>query len=194
MRPLDPDLWRRLSPYLDQALDIDPEQRYAWLASLAAKAPDIAADLQLLLAERDAIQDSGFLDGVVQVGVRPAPPSLSGQVLGAYRLLSLIGQGGMGSVWLAERCDGRFEGRAAVKLSNVALMGRSGQERFRREGTILARLAHPHIAHLVDAGVSTTGQPYLILEHVEGERIDRYCERHALDVDSRLQLFLDVLE
>ena len=74
----------------------------------------------------------------------------------------------MGSVWLAERCDGRFEGRAAVKLLNIALMGRAGEERFRREGNILARLTHPHIAHLIDAGVSPNGQPYLVLEHVDG--------------------------
>ena len=105
--------------------------------------------------------------------------SLAGQTLGAYRLVSRIGQGGMGSVWLAERCDGRFEGRAAVKLLNLALMGRAGEERFRREGNILARLTHPHIAHLVDAGVSPTGQPYLVLEHVDGQRIDRYCDEHA---------------
>jgi serine/threonine protein kinase/tetratricopeptide (TPR) repeat protein len=194
MRPLDPDLWRKLSPYLDEALDIEPEQRPAWLASLGAKEPDLAANLQILLSERDAIQDSGFLDGVVEVGVRPATLSLSGQVLGAYRLLSLIGQGGMGTVWLAERCDGRFEGRAAVKLLNVAVMGRSSEERFRREGNILARLTHPNIARLTDAGVSPTGQPYLVLEHVDGHAIDRYCDEHALGVEARLRLFLDVLE
>ena len=194
MRPLDPDLWRKLSPYLDEALDIDPEQRPAWLASLGAKEPGLAADLRMLLSERDAIQDSGFLDGVVQLGVRPATLSLAGQVLGAYRLLSLIGQGGMGTVWLAERCDGRFEGRAAVKLLNVALMGRSSEERFRREGNILARLTHPNIARLIDAGVSPTGQPYLVLEHVDGQVIDRYCDEHALSVEARLRLFLDVLE
>ncbi len=115
-------------------------------------------------------------------------------MLGAYRLVSRIGQGGMGSVWLAERCDGRFEGRAAVKLLNIALMGRAGEERFRREGNILARLTHPHIAHLVDAGVSPTGQPYLVLEHVDGQSIDRYCDEHALGIEARLRLFLDVLE
>ena len=100
----------------------------------------------------------------------------------------------MGSVWLAERCDGRFEGRAAVKLLNLALIGRAGEERFRREGNILARLTHPHIAHLIDAGVSPTGQPYLVLEHVDGQTIDRYCDEHALGIDARLRLFLDVLE
>ena len=75
----------------------------------------------------------------------------------------------MGSVWLAERSDGRFDGRAAVKLLNLALVGRAGEERFRREGNILARLTHPNIAHLIDAGVSPTGQPYLVLEHVDGQ-------------------------
>jgi serine/threonine-protein kinase len=193
MRQLDPDLWQRVSPYLDEALELDREQRQAWLASLGARAPDIAAHLQILLGEQHAIEDSGFLEGVVQVGARPAP-SLSGQVLGAYRLLSLIGQGGMGTVWLAERCDGRFEGRAAVKLLNIAVMGRAGEERFRREGNILARLTHPNIARLIDAGVSPTGQPYLVLEHVDGQAIDRYCNEHTLGVEARLRLFLDVLE
>jgi serine/threonine-protein kinase len=196
MRPLDPDLWRKLSPYLDEALEIDPAQRPAWLASVGATHPDVAADLRMLLADQQAIEDTGFLEGVVEVGLRPASasPSLSGQILGAYRLLSLIGQGGMGTVWLAERCDGRFEGRAAVKLLNVAVMGRVSEERFRREGHILARLTHANIARLIDAGVSPTGQPYLVLEHVDGQTIDRYCDEHALSVDARLRVFLDVLE
>ena len=194
MRRLDPDLWRKLSPYLDEALEIDPEQRPAWLASVAQASPDIAADLRALLADQTSIADSRFLEGVVQIAVRPTTPSLAGQVLGAYRLLSLIGQGGMGTVWLAERCDGRFEGRAAVKLLNIAVMGRTSEERFRREGNILARLSHPNIARLIDAGVSPTSQPYLVLEHVDGHAIDRYCGEHELGVEARLRLYLDVLE
>ena len=99
----------------------------------------------------------------------------------------------MGNVWLARRSDGRFEGQAAVKLLNASLVGRAGQERFQREGSILARLAHPHIARILDAGVSPTGQPYIVLEHVEGEQIDRDCDGKALDVEARLRLFLDVV-
>jgi len=194
MRPLEPDLWRQLSPYLDEALEIDPDQRPSWLASLNEREPGVAAALQMLLDDCIAIEDSGFLAGVVQVGVHPVPPSISGQILGTYRLLSLIGQGGMGSVWLAERCDGRFEGRAAVKLLNIAGMGRASEERFRREGNILARLTHPNIARLIDAGVSPTGQPYLVLEYVYGQAIDAYCNEHALAVEARLRLFLEVLE
>ena len=114
-------------------------------------------------------------------------------IIGAYTLMSRIGHGGMGSVWLAPRSDGRYEGQVAIKLLNAALVGRGGEERFRREGTILARLAHPHIARLIDAGVSNTGQPYLVLELVEGQHIDAYCDDAAAVASSaRIRLFLDV--
>src|SRR5206468_3346080 len=113
--------------------------------------------------------------------------------IGAYKLISPIGQGGMSSVWLAERNDGRFERRVAVKFLNIALAGSAGERRFRREGKILGRLAHPCIAELIDAGISPAGQPYLVLEHVEGEHIDHYCDQRTLDVRARARLFLDVL-
>ena len=125
-----------------------------------------------------ALTAEGFLDiGAARPAARAAP--LAGMTIGAYTLVSPIGHGGMGSVWLAERSDGRFEGQAALKLLNAALVGRGGEERFKREGTILARLTHPHIARLIDAGVSATGQPYLVLEHVDGRHIDRYCDERA---------------
>jgi serine/threonine-protein kinase len=113
---------------------------------------------------------------------------------GAYVLRECIGQGGMGTVWRAERGDGRFEGQAAVKLLNAGLLGRVGEARFRQEGRILARLEHPNIARLLDAGLSPLGQPYLILEYVVGEHIDAYCDRRGLGVGARLLLFLQVLD
>jgi serine/threonine protein kinase len=119
--------------------------------------------------------------------------SLIGQKIGAYTIVSPIGHGGMGSVWLAKRSDGRFEGFAAVKFLNAGLLGRKGEERFRREGTIVARLSHPSIAHLIDAGVSGSGQPYLVLEYVQGVHIDQYCDDNRLDLHARIKLFLDVL-
>jgi serine/threonine protein kinase len=189
MPPRSADRWRVVSPYLDRALEMEPDKRTAWLASLAAENPTLAAEVEALLAEREALSREGFLDG--SPPLRP-PSSLAGQAIGAYTLLSLIGEGGMGSVWLARRSDGRFEGLAAVKLLNVALVGRTGEERFQREGRILARLTHPHIARLLDAGVSPGGQPYLVLEHIEGQRIDRYCDEKRLGVVDRLRLFLDV--
>ncbi len=113
--------------------------------------------------------------------------------LGAYTLETPLGQGGMGSVWLARRSDGRYEGRAAVKLLNAALVGRPAEQRFVREGSVLARLRHPHIAQLTDAGISPRGQPYLVLEYVEGERIDAYAVRRGLGIEARVRLFLDVV-
>src|SRR5262249_40822630 len=193
--PLTADRWRALSPYLDEALEIPTRGRGAWLESIFARDAALAADLQKLLVEHDLIHESRFLEQPVLPAARAAlTQSLAGLTIGAYRLVSPIGQGGMGSVWLAERCDGRFEGRVAVKLLNIALIGRAGEERFRREGTILARLAHPHIAGLIDAGVTSTAHPYLILEHVAGLSIDRYCNDHASNVEARIRLFLDVLE
>jgi serine/threonine protein kinase len=183
--------WRAVLPYLDEALDLTEEQRAPWLASRRAEDPALADDLEALLQKHDSLAEQGFLARTPAL-LTPRP-SLAGQVIGAYTLQSQIGQGGMGSVWLAERSDGRFQGVAAVKLLNASLAGRDGEARFRREGSILARLRHPHIANLIDAGVSPQGQPYLVLERVDGERIDRYCDARKLDVQARIRLFLDVL-
>ena len=145
----------------------------------------------MLLEEHRVLAQEGFLEK--GPAALPNAPGLAGQTLGPYTLISQIGQGGMGSAWLAERSDGRFERRVAVKFLNIALMGKGGEERFKREGSILGRLAHEHIAELVDAGVSAAGQPYLVLEYVEGDHIDRYCDERMLDVEARVRLFLDVL-
>jgi eukaryotic-like serine/threonine-protein kinase len=192
---LSPDRWRALSPYLDEALEITGDRRAAWLASLSARDSVLAADVASLLSEHERLQEFHFLERQLPLLQRSDEThSLEGQVVGSYRLISLIGEGGMGSVWLAERCDGRFEGHAAVKLLNISLAGTAGEERFRREGNFLAKVTHPHIARLIDAGVSAAGQPYLVLEHVNGETIDRYCDEHARAIEGRIRIFLDVLE
>jgi serine/threonine protein kinase len=192
MPAFSPQRWQIVSPYLDRALDMTAEERRGWFVTLREKDVTLADDIALLLDEREALSREGFLEHLPAATV--APPSLEGQVLGAYTLVSPIGQGGMGSVWLAKRSDGRFAGQVAVKLLNPSLIGRTGGERFQREGQILARLRHPHIAHLIDAGVSGAGQPYLVLEHVDGQRIDAYSDAAKLDVPARLQLFRDVLD
>ena len=183
--------WRLVSPHLDQVLELSGENRRRYLEDLAGNDPDLAADLDLLLAEEPGLHDEKSLEHDAQDLL--AAPHLAGQVFGAYALVQPLGAGGMGSVWLARRNDGRFEGTAAVKLLSAALLGPAGISRFRREGTILARLKHPNIAQLIDAGVSDAGQPYLVLEYVEGEPIDRWCDNRGLDVESRVRLFLDVL-
>jgi serine/threonine protein kinase/tetratricopeptide (TPR) repeat protein len=191
MSAIDSGRWQRASPHLDRMLSLPAQEREDCLRALRADDPQTAEDVEALLAEHRQLSAEGFLEA-------PAPiqpllePSLAGVTLGAYTLVSPIGHGGMGSVWLAARSDGRFQGRAALKLLNAALVGRAGEERFKREGTILARLTHPHIARLIDAGVSMVGQPYLVLEHIDGRHIDRYCDEEQLGVADRIRLFLAV--
>jgi serine/threonine protein kinase/tetratricopeptide (TPR) repeat protein len=189
---LSPERWQEVSPYLDQVLSLPDAERGPWLESLRPEKPELADLLQELVEEHRLLAQERFLEGPPISDANES--SLQGQSIGAYTLVSQIGQGGMGSVWLARRSDGRFERQAAVKFVNIARAGRATGERFKREGTILGRLTHPHIAGLLDAGVSSTGQPYLTLEYVDGTAIDQYCDQHGLDVDSRVRLFLDVLE
>jgi len=188
----DRERWLRLSGLLDQALELADDDRAAWLDRLREKDATLAGDVRMLLAQHEKLEQERFLEE--SAAPPPGAASLSGMVVGAYTLRTPLGQGGMGSVWLADRSDGRFSGQAAVKLLNASLIGRDGEARFRREGNILARLRHPNIARLIDAGLSPLGQPYIVLEHVDGERIDRYCESHGLGIPERIRLFLEVLD
>lgn len=191
MSKVNPESWQAISPYLDQALAMPDEERGPFVASLHEHDPELAILLKSLLAEHGLLTEEGFLEQLP--ALPPGYAAFAGRVVGSYRLVSPIGEGGMGSVWLAERSDGRFERRAAVKFLSFALAGKSSEQRFRREGLILGRLSHPNIAELVDAGVFANGQPYLVLEYVDGEHIDRYCDRRRLDLETRLRLVLDVL-
>lgn len=191
------DQWERAKHILDDALRLAHEQRRTFLKSACGSDRELRAEVESLIASHEEA-GTGFLSaGAAEIlNVKPsqeAGASLAGQIVGAYKLISLSGQGGMGAVWLAERSDGRFNRKAAVKFLNAALVGHGGEERFRREAAILGRLSHPNIAELLDAGVSSTGQPYIILEYVEGEAIDAYCDGRELDVRARIELFLDVL-
>jgi serine/threonine-protein kinase len=189
----DPGLWKRVSPLADELLDLPAGERAERLRALRESDPGLATELETLLAASEQAAEEGFLAGVAGIPEPAAAASLAGRCLGAYTLVAPLGQGGAGSVWRARRDDGRFEGEVAIKLLHLSLIGQAGAQRFRREGAILARLAHPHIARLFDAGVADFGQPYLVLELVEGERIDRYCDAQRLSVEQRLRLFGDVL-
>ncbi len=180
------DQWATLEPLLDTLLDLPVEERAGWLETLARESPERARRLRALLdAETDADR-LGFLSA-------PMNASLAGLQLGPWRLERSLGQGGMGTVWLARRADGNYEGEAAVKILNLALLSPSGQERFRREGSVLARLTHPNIARLLDAGVASAGQPYLVLERVDGVPIDEFAHDRNLSRTERIELFLQVL-
>ena len=172
MPTLTPERWRQISPFLDEVLGVPVADRAMWLESFQSQHPELADLLQELLQEHSAVKQSHFLEGA------PSPEifqsSSAGKTIGAYTLISPIGEGGMGSVWLAERSDGRFERQVAVKFLRFSIASSGGAERFKREGRILGQLTHPHIAELIDAGITSNGEPYLVLEHVEGEPIDEY--------------------
>ena len=156
MSAMDRSRWLRASGHLDRVLELPLHAREACLAVIREEDPESAADVAALLDEHRRLTDEGFLDSAPPI---PREAPLAGVTIGAYTIVSRIGHGGMGTVWLASRSDGRFQGQAALKLLNAALVGHGGEERFKREGTILARLTHPHIARLIDAGVSSPGQP-----------------------------------
>lgn len=190
----DRQRWLALSPLLDELLDLDEPAREQRLQALDA---DTAGQLRALLAQDAELQARGFMGQPaaeqLQLGAAPDLPDLTGQLLGPYRLERELGQGGMGAVWLARRADGRFDGQVAVKFLKTGVFGSGDAGRFAREGRILARLSHPHIARLLDAGVYQELQPYLVLEYVDGQPIDAYCRERGLDLQARIALFLDVL-
>ena len=199
MDALDKQRWIALSPLLDELLDLEGAERARRLEEIRAGDVAMAEHLEALLARDEALNEDRFLEQPAAESLQgPIPSALPpldfrGESLGPYELERELGQGGMGAVWLASRADGRFEGQVAVKFLKSGLFGKGDSGRFEREGQILARLSHPHIARLLDAGVHNGHQPYLVLEYVDGLPIDRYCQLNALDVESRIQLFLDVL-
>ncbi|PIM52842.1 hypothetical protein CS062_12620 [Roseateles chitinivorans] len=199
MDALDKQRWIALSPLLDELLDLEEPARGRRLAEIRAGDVAMAEHLEALLARDAALDDDRFLEQPAAEALQgPVPSSVPpldfrGETLGPYELERELGQGGMGAVWLASRADGRFEGQVAVKFLKSGLFGKGDSGRFEREGQILARLSHPNIARLLDAGVHHGHQPYLVLEYVDGLPIDRYCQVNGLDVESRIKLFLDVL-
>ncbi len=198
---LDPVRWATLRRLLDEALAREPAQRAAWLDTLDGPLAEFRPRLRELLAHAAGTSHArmGTLPKVETADFAPAPHQPVPERIGPYRLLRELGSGGMASVWLAERTD-MLQGRqVALKLPHGdwgaygvrSASRRSGlAERMKREREILATLNHPNIASLFDAGVAEDGQPYLALEYAEGERIDAYCQSHALDVPARLRLFL----
>jgi len=186
---MDAERWQRLSPLLDAMFELDAQTRARSLELLRQEDPQLAEDLAALIAleaERD--------DFLSQPLVAPLPGMRSGLLVGPYRLDRMLGEGGMGQVWLATRADGLYERRVALKLLRAGLADPKLRLRFTRERQILARLEHPHIARLLDAGISEDSQPYLALEYVDGEPITDWCRAHALPQDARLRLFLQTCE
>jgi eukaryotic-like serine/threonine-protein kinase len=183
--------WKEISPYLDQALDLEAGDRDRWLNELHGLNPQLAEDLRELLATHQAIDAAQFLErSLLSPGTRP----LAGQRFGAYTLDSLLGTGGMGSVWLAKRSDGHFESKVAIKILDHRGVGQEGAQQIRHEAGLLARQSHPNIARLFDAGFGEEGEPFLVLEYIQGTPIDEYCNSRALSLAERLALLEPIIE
>lgn len=203
----DPYRFAAARPRFEEIAELTPEDRAAALAELAATDPGLAEAVRELLAADAAageryLEDGvgGFAPSLVNAALETSAPGTGGAAgapgdrIGPYRLRALLGRGGMGEVWEAERADGHFEKRVALKLLKRGLDSEGMLRRFLRERQILARLEHPNIARLLDGGVAPDGRPYLVLELVEGEPIHTWCARVAADLPTRLRLILAVAE
>jgi serine/threonine protein kinase/Flp pilus assembly protein TadD len=201
-----PAEWARIEPILDEVLDLDPPDRPAAIARACGADASLKAHVEALVAADTGAAEfletpaAEYAAVVVRAGAagpadnEPQGCESPGDLIGPYRLIREIGHGGMGRVFLATRADGQFEQQVALKLVRGAASGGEIHARFLRERQILARLEHPHIARLLDGGVTLDGRPYFAMEYVDGEPITAYCERRALDLQQRLELFTAVCD
>jgi serine/threonine protein kinase/Tfp pilus assembly protein PilF len=183
----------RMSKLLDEALPLDEPGRRRWLEELSPADRDLALALREALLGGDEGERAFTLFSSGENGSSEMSGLQPGASVGPYQLIRLLGSGGMAEVWLAQRADGAFKRRVALKLPALAPMRKDLGQRFARERDILASLEHTHIARLYDAGVDAAGWPYLSMEYVRGEPLTEWCDARRVDVRGRAQLFLQVL-
>jgi tetratricopeptide (TPR) repeat protein/tRNA A-37 threonylcarbamoyl transferase component Bud32 len=192
------DRWQRLKTLVAAVTRVSPEARDAWLLDACADDPDLKADVESLLAAREAA------DGFLETPALHVPEvartvldaldreRLRGRRIGPYSIVRMLGRGGMGVVYLATRADGAFDKTVAIKLVTGGGLDSQLLARFADERRILAGLDHPNIARLLDGGTTEDGTPYVVMEYVEGEPIDMYCRARRLSIRGRLELFRKV--
>jgi len=183
MNPDQMERFRRVEAAFDGALEFAPgADREAWLQKQCANDAEMLEEVCQLLEGHE--------------WVRAAAPAAAEELprFGPWQAIRLLGRGGMGTVYLAERADGAFQMAAAVKVAPLALASQEIEERFRRERQFLASLDHPKVARLIDGGVTGSGLPYLVMEFVDGLSIDRFCDTHELDARARIGMMRQVLE
>ena len=196
---MTPERWAQVRQIFEGALERAEVDRAAYLRVVCARDDELRREVESLLSSHDSAGDflekpAANLSGVTQtlvssVEVPEYPP---GYRVGPYELQKCIGRGGMGSVWLAARFGSDFKKQVAIKLVKRGMDTQEILRRFRLERQVLAGLTHPNIATLIDGGSTQDGLPYLVMEYVEGIRIDRYCENHKSTITERLRLFRDV--
>ena len=189
---MTPAQWQKVKGLLDEALELRTTERAAFLESLREDEPEVGEEVESLLRAHEAQPD--FLEpprahGAANDTVSTDSAAWVGRVLGSYRLLELIGEGGMGAIFRAVRADGLHDRPVAVKLIRSGFSKEFFLRRFNEERRILASLDHPNIARLLDGGASPEGTPYVVMEFVDGLPIDVFCARQQLSIRGRLELF-----
>jgi tetratricopeptide (TPR) repeat protein/tRNA A-37 threonylcarbamoyl transferase component Bud32 len=200
MSRTSPARWRRIAPILDEALDLAGAERQAFLARACGDDAALRADVEGLL-DADA-RAAGFLTGPAEeylAGVVPAAEAENGALavgdrVGPFLVVRELARGGMGAVYLAERADGHFDQRVALKIMRPGLDSAEVHRRFLDERQILARLNHPHIGRLLDGGLGPGGRPWFAMEYVEGAPLTRWCAERGAGIPERLRLYLDVCD
>src|SRR6185312_3977814 len=191
-----PEQWPSVSRLLDEVLELPPAARAEWLESLPPADRPFQATLRTLLRHASPAETRDFHDifpSLPADAARSIRALRPGDSVGPYIIEEEIGSGGMGAVWLARRSDGVIKRPVALKLPHAGPHGRHLIEMFMTERDILAKLAHPNIARLYDAGFGDSGQPFLALEYVAGLHLTDYCDRNKLDIRQRLGIFQQVL-
>ncbi len=200
MKHLTAERWHQIDTLFAEVLDRPPDERTAFLRYACGSdialyeevvsLLDLGAEAEIVLGESATRYAASLLKGLESELARSYDEALT--QVGPYRLLRRVGTGGMGAVYLAERFDGQFEHRVALKLVKRGMDTEDILRRFQNERQILASLQHPNIAQLHDGGAAADGRPYLVMEYVEGAPLDHYCDEHRLAVDRRLELFQTV--
>src|SRR5580693_5880710 len=192
--------WQEIKDKLDAILNLAPEQRPAYLEQLSGADPELRRELESLIASHEQA-GTDFLNVPHPQAPDPSAPDnldpdhrdpMIGRRLGTYEIVEQIGAGGMGEVYRAIRADDQYRKQVAIKLVRAGQNSDFVIRRFKNERQILASLDHPNIARLLDGGATEEGVPYFVMELVEGQPIDKYCDRHKLGIRARLQLFLQV--
>ncbi|HEX8286888.1 MAG TPA: protein kinase [Pyrinomonadaceae bacterium] len=204
---MSPDRWQQIEVVFQSALDLSPDQRELYLAEHCRNDQDLRAEVEKLLADYESADsfiespvwtDSRFLnssakkvlsDSFVQESKESQSDFFVGKRIGVYRLTKEIGRGGMGAVYLAERADGEFSQKVAIKLIKRGMDSDFIVRRFRHERQILASFEHPFIARLLDGGTTAENLPYFVMEFIEGDTLYNFCDKKRLDVKERLKIF-----
>lgn len=201
---MDQQEWERINEIVDTALELSKEERTTYIKEKCEGNEELRHKVAELLTSIEQCDTEDFLEGTKAFPSHLAADfskelenqdsSLIGQTIGHYNIIELIGHGGMGSVFLAERADDAYNKQVAFKILRRGMDTPSNVARFKRERNILASLDHPNIARLYDGGVTQDGLPYLIMEHVKGTPLLEYCNHHRLSVEDRLELFKSVCQ